>query len=118
MLDLLSLGREHAISLGVDFDAVTRRLLVGVALAIAVATALVGPISFLGLITANLSRRLLQTYRHGPLILGSVLIGIVVLTGGQVIVEHLAAFSIPVSVFITLAGGIYFLYLILRSRGL
>ena len=118
MLDILALGRSTAMSLGLDYDRVTRRLLVGVALTIAVATALVGPISFLGLITANLSRRLLQTYRHGPLIVGSVLIGIVVLTGGQLIVEHLAAYSIPVSVFVTLAGGIYFLYLLVRSRGL
>ena len=37
-----------------------RRLLLGVTLAIAVATAMVGPISFLGLIIANLSRQLLQ----------------------------------------------------------
>ena len=90
----------------------------GVALSIAVATALVGPISFLGLITANLSRRLFMTYRHGTLIAGSVLIGIVVLAGGQFAVEHLAAFSVPVSVFITIMGGVYFLYLILRSKGL
>lgn len=83
-----------------------------------VATALVGPISFLGLITANLSRRLFMTYRHGTLIAGSVLIGIVVLAGGQFAVEHLAAFSVPVSVFITIMGGVYFLYLILRSKGL
>ena len=33
-------------------------------------------------------------------------------------VEHLAAFSVPVSVFITIMGGVYFLYLILRSKGL
>lgn len=82
------------------------------------ATALVGPISFLGLITANLSRRLFMTYRHGTLIAGSVLIGIVVLAGGQFAVEHLTAFSVPVSVFITIMGGVYFLYLILRSKGL
>lgn len=88
------------------------------ALSIAVATALVGPISFLGLITANLSRRLFMTYRHGTLIAGSVLIGIVVLAGGQFAVEHLTAFSVPVSVFITIMGGVYFLYLILRSKGL
>lgn len=118
VLNILALGRDAATSLGVDYDRTTRRLLVGVALSIAVATALVGPISFLGLITANLSRRLFMTYRHGTLIAGSVLIGIVVLAGGQFAVEHLAAFSVPVSVFITIMGGVYFLYLILRSKGL
>lgn len=118
VLNILALGRDAATSLGVDYDRTTRRLLVGVALSIAVATALVGPISFLGLITANLSRRLFMTYRHGTLIAGSVLIGIVVLAGGQFAVEHLAAFSVPVSVFITIMGGVYFLYLILRGKGL
>lgn len=118
VLNILALGRDAATSLGVDYDRTTRRLLVGVALSIAVATALVGPISFLGLTTANLSRRLFMTYRHGTLIAGSVLIGIVVLAGGQFAVEHLTAFSVPVSVFITIMGGVYFLYLILRSKGL
>jgi len=118
VLNILALGRDAATSLGVDYDRTTRRLLVGVALSIAVATALVGPISFLGLITANLSRRLFMTYRHGTLIAGSVLISIVVLAGGQFAVEHLTAFSVPVSVFITIMGGVYFLYLILRSKGL
>ena len=117
-LDILALGREAAISLGVEHDRSVRRLLVGVALSIAVATALVGPISFLGLITANLSRRLFKTYRHGTLTLGSILIGIVVLTGGQAAVEHLCAYTVPVSVFITTAGGLYFLFLVLRSKGL
>ena len=50
--------------------------------------------------------------------LGWALIGIVVLAGGQFAVEHLTAFSVPVSVFITIMGGVYFLYLILRSKGL
>ena len=118
VLNILALGRDAATNLGVDYERTTRRLLVGVALSIAVATALVGPISFLGLITANLSRRLFVTYRHGTLVAGSVLIGIVVLAGGQFAVEHLAAFSVPVSVFITITGGLYFLYLILRSKGL
>ena len=117
-VNILALGRDAATSLGVDYDRTTRRLLVGVALSIAVATALVGPISFLGLITANLSRRLFMTYRHGTLIAGSVLIGIIVFAGGQFAVEHLTAFSVPVSVFITIMGGVYFLYLILRSKGL
>ena len=56
LLDVLTLGKEQAINLGVDYDRCIRRLLLGVTLCIAVATAMVGPISFLGLIIANLSR--------------------------------------------------------------
>lgn len=115
ILDVLSLGREQAINLGVDYSKSIRRLLLGVALYIAIATALVGPLSFLGLITANLSRQLFQTYRHSILIAASVLIGALILTGGQFIVEHIALYRVPVSVFITIGGGLYFLYLILTS---
>lgn len=116
VLDVLTLGKDQAINLGVDYDTSIRKLLLGVTLYIAVATAMVGPLAFLGLIIANLSRQLLQTYRHTQLICGSVLFGMIILIGGQLIVEKIFVYSIPVSVFITLFGGIYFLYLLLRRR--
>ena len=116
LLDVLTLGRDQAINLGVDYDRAIRKLLLGVALCIAVATAMVGPISFLGLIIANLSRQLMRTYRHSQLILGSALFGMIVLVGGQMIVEQVFVYAVPVSVFITVGGGIYFLYLLLGKR--
>lgn len=116
LLDVLTLGEAQAINLGVDYDRCVRRLLLGVTLCIAIATAMVGPISFLGLIIANLARQLLKTYRHTYLILGSALFGMFVLVGGQLLVEHAFAYAIPVSVFITVGGGIYFLYLLLNNR--
>ena len=116
LLDVLTLGKEQAINLGVDYDRSIRRLLLGVTLCIAVATAMVGPISFLGLIIANLARQFLKTYRHTQLILGSALFGMIVLVGGQLLVEHVFTYSIPVSVFITVGGGLYFLYLLLAAK--
>ena len=112
LLDVITLGKEQAINLGVDYDRCIRRLLLGVTLFIAVATAMVGPISFLGLIIANLSRQLLQTYRHSHLILGSAFFGMVILVAGQLLVEQIYSYTVPVSVFITVFGGIYFLYLL------
>ena len=103
LLDVITLGKDQAVNLGV-------------ALFIAVATAMVGPVSFLGLILANLSRQLLKTYRHSQLILGSVFFGIIILVGGQLIVEQVFTYTVPVSVFITFFGGIYFLYLLLTER--
>lgn len=114
-LDVITLGKEQAINLGVDYDRCIRRLLLAVTLCIAVATAMVGPISFLGLIIANISRQLLKTYRHTQLIAGAALMGVIALIGGQFIVERVFVYSIPISVFITVAGGIYFLYLILKG---
>ena len=116
LLDVLTPGKDKAINLGVDYDRCVRRLLLGVTLCIAVATAMVGPISFLGLIIANLSRQLLRTYRHSQLILGSALFGMGVLVGGQLIVEHIYTYAVPVSVFITVGGGLYFLYLLLTRK--
>lgn len=116
LLDVLTLGKEQAINLGVDYDRSIRRLLLGVTLAIAVATAVVGPISFMGLIIANLSRQFLRTYRHSQLVAGSVLFGMIILIFGQMIVEHVYSYAIPISVFITVGGGIYFLYLLLTRR--
>lgn len=116
LLDVLTLGKDQAINLGVDYDRSIKRLLLGVTLCIAIATAMVGPISFLGLILANLSRQLFKTYQHSQLILGATFFGMFVLIGGQIIVERVYSYAIPVSVFISVAGGIYFLYLLLTNR--
>ena len=77
---------------------------------------MVGPISFLGLIIANLSRQLLRTYRHSQLVAGSALFGMAVLVGGQLIVEQVYSYTVPVSVFITVGGGVYFLYLLVARK--
>lgn len=117
LLDVITMGRDQAINLGVDYDNVIRRLLFGVVLCMAVATATIGPVSFLGLIVANLSRQILKTYRHTHLIIGASLIGMLALIGGQMISQHIFHFTVPVSVFVTVAGGIYFLYLLLSKKG-
>ena len=103
LLDVLTLGKEQAINLGVDYDRCIRRLLLGVTLCIAVATAMVGPISFLGLIIANLSRQLLKTFRHTQLVLGSALFGMIVQYDGKTVVDGVS-FAIPKGKVISLIG--------------
>ncbi len=116
LLDVLTLGKDAAVNLGVDYDRSIRRLLLAVTLYMTVATALVGPLAFLGLIIANLSRQLMQTYRHSFLMAASVLFGMIVLLGGQFLVERIFSYNVPVSVFITTGGGLYFLYLLLAKK--
>lgn len=116
LLDVITLGKEQAINLGVDYERTVRKLLIGVTLFIAIATAMVGPISFLGLVIANLSRQLFKTYRHTYLIFGSAFIGMIVLVAGQALIEHVFSFSTNISVFINIGGGVYFLYLLMRNR--
>ncbi|MFW5672009.1 MAG: iron chelate uptake ABC transporter family permease subunit, partial [Acetivibrio ethanolgignens] len=116
VLDVITLGKDQAINLGIDYDKVIRHLLLGVVLFISIATALVGPVSFLGLIIANLARQIFKTYRHSQLILAASLIGMLLLIVGQLIVEQFYAYAIPISVFISTGGGLYFLYLLFAQR--
>ncbi|QTH45655.1 iron chelate uptake ABC transporter family permease subunit [Cohnella sp. LGH] len=114
-LDVMALGKEHAVNLGVPHGRITKRLLIAVALLVAVSTALVGPVTFLGLLVSNVAYRLLSTFRHKVVIAGTVLISIVALVGGQLIVERVFTFSTTLSVILNFIGGIYFLYLLLKE---
>lgn len=115
-MDVLSLGKEHAVNLGVDYNGIVKRMLLLIAALISVATALVGPITFLGLLVANVTYQLMRTYRHACLIPASILISIIALVGGQLIVERVFTFTTTLTVVINLIGGIYFLYLLLREN--
>ncbi|MED4400503.1 iron chelate uptake ABC transporter family permease subunit [Metabacillus fastidiosus] len=115
-LDVLSLGKEQAINLGVNYDHVVKRLLIVVVILVSVSTALVGPITFLGLLVANVAHQFMKTYKHKYLISGSVLISIIALVGGQLIVERVFTFSTTLSVIINFAGGVYFIYLLLKEN--
>lgn len=117
LLDVITMGRDQAINLGVDYDRTIRRLLFGVVLCMAVATATIGPVSFLGLIVANLSRQIFRTYRHSHLIAGASLLGMLALIDGQLVSQHVFHFTVPMSTFVTIAGGVYFLYLLLSRKG-
>ncbi|MEW4220323.1 iron chelate uptake ABC transporter family permease subunit [Rossellomorea marisflavi] len=114
-LDVVSLGRETSINLGVPYDKVVRRMLVLSSILIAVSTALVGPITFFGLIVANLSYQMFKTYRHGILIAGAGIISIIALVGGQWLVERIFTFSTTLSVIVNFIGGLYFIYLLLKE---
>lgn len=114
-LDVMSLGRENAINLGVNYDRMVMNMLILSSVLIATSTALVGPITFFGLIVANLSYQFFSTYKHSILILGASLISIVALVGGQFFVEHVFELRTTLSVIINFVGGIYFIYLLLKE---
>lgn len=117
-LDALSLGREQAINLGVDYDRVVKKMLVVIAVMVSVSTALVGPITFLGILVSNLARQMMKTYKHSYLILASVLISMALLIVGQLLIERVLGYDIMLSMIINLVGGVYFLYLLLKENSL
>ncbi|KIL51326.1 iron ABC transporter permease [Jeotgalibacillus alimentarius] len=115
-LDVLALGRDQAVNLGVDYERVVRKLFLVTAVFVAISTALVGPILFLGLLVANVTYEVMKTYRHSYLMAASALIGIIAVVGGQLLVERVFSFTTTLSVIVNFIGGVYFLYLLLRER--
>ncbi|WP_195336088.1 iron chelate uptake ABC transporter family permease subunit [Paraclostridium bifermentans] len=115
MLDVISLGKDHAINLGVNYDKAVKKLIIVVAMLVSISTALVGPITFLGLLVVNVAKQLFKTYRHTYLISASILISILTLVVGQFLVERVFTFTTTISVIINFIGGLYFIYLLLKE---
>ncbi|MGG4267604.1 iron chelate uptake ABC transporter family permease subunit [Peribacillus simplex] len=115
-LDVMSLGRDQAINLGVDYDFVTKRVLIVVTILISISTALIGPITFLGLLVANVAYQFIKSYQHKHIIPGAMLISVIALVGGQFIVERIFTFTTTLSVIINFVGGVYFIYLLLKEN--
>ncbi len=114
-LDVLALGRDVAINVGVDHRKVVMRVLLGCSLLVAVSTALVGPVTFFGLLVVSLGYQLCRGFSHAWLLPIVVLIGAVALVGGQLLLEQVFGFSTALSVVIEFAGGILFLCLLLKG---
>ncbi|MGL5295553.1 MAG: iron chelate uptake ABC transporter family permease subunit [Culicoidibacterales bacterium] len=115
-LDVLTLGREHAINLGVNYEKIVKQVLIVVIILIALSTALVGPLTFLGLLVVNLTYQLFSTYKHRILIPASIVMSIVILVSGQFIVERVFTLGVPLSVIINFIGGSYFIYLLWKGN--
>ena len=115
-MDVLLLGRAQAINLGIHYNQLTRFLLIIVALMVAIATSLVGPITFLGLLTVNLAHELMKTFEHKYMLPATMCISWISLFLAQWIVENLFEATTQVSILINLIGGIYFIFLLMRRR--
>lgn len=113
--DVMALGMSHALNLGIEYQKQTYRDLIFISIAIAVTTALVGPLSLLGLIAVNIAKELYDKYHHKSIFILSSFIAITVLILGQSIVE-LIGFRTVVTTFISLFGGIYMIYLIIKEH--
>lgn len=115
-LDVAVLGRDAAVSLGVEHDRLTRRTLVAVALLVSATTALVGPVAFFGLLVASLAYLLFPEPRHALLLPAAALIGATALVAGQTAFERLLGMAGTLGVVVEFAGGLLFLFLLLGSR--
>ena len=117
-LDVIALGKEQAINLGIDYDRMVRKMLVAVAILVSVSTALVGPITFLGILVTNLAYQMINDYRHSIVIPTSILLSLLALIGGQFLVERVFQFNTTIGVIINFIGGLYFIYILLKEERL
>jgi iron complex transport system permease protein len=115
-LDVMALGRDAAVNLGVHYKRQVYGMLVIIAALVSVSTALVGPVAFFGLLVSNLTYQLLPTHRHAILLPAASLLSACVLIGGQVVLEQVLNLSTPLSVIVEFLGGLTFLILILKGR--
>ena len=114
-LNVLALGREPAVNLGVNHRAHAIYVLVLVSVLMAISTALVGPMTFLGFLVATLAYQFADTYDHRYIFPMATLIGFVVLTGSYFVMNHIFYAQGIVSIIIELVGGLVFLAVILRK---
>lgn len=115
-LDVLALGRPIAVSLGLAHDRLVLAVLALIAVLVAISTALVGPITFLGLIVAGLAWETSGAARHARVLPMAMLIGALVLVAGQTVFERMLGQQAVLAVVIEFAGGLLFLALLLKGR--
>ena len=116
-LDVLHLGVEQAINLGIDVNRFRKYILLLISVAVALATALIGPITFLGFIVANVTYQWMSTYQHKYLFISGALLSVLFLVTGQFLVEQVFHMNTTLSVVIEFSGGLYFVWKLLKEKG-
>ncbi|MFT4469513.1 iron chelate uptake ABC transporter family permease subunit [Arthrobacter sulfonylureivorans] len=114
-LDVLALGRDTALNLGVNHRRAVTTVLMVCAVLVAVSTALVGPITFFGLLVASLAYLICSHFRHVYVLPIAVLLGAIALLGGQLVLEQVFSFDTALSIVIEFAGGLLFIALLLKG---
>lgn len=115
-LDVLNLGDDVAIGLGVDAEKERRNLIVVAVILAGVATSVAGSIAFLGLISPHIARKLIGP-SHKSLIPISVLVGVFILLISDTIARNLfAPLEMPVGLVVSVIGVPYFIYLMIKTN--
>ncbi|WP_299862674.1 iron chelate uptake ABC transporter family permease subunit [uncultured Roseobacter sp.] len=116
ILDVMALGRAQARGLGLAYDRLQFQMLCAIAALVSVSTALVGPLTFLGLLVASLAHSLMQSHRHQLLLPAAALIAALILVTGQIVFERILQLQSTLAVVIEFSGGLLFLILLARGR--
>ncbi|WP_212113077.1 iron chelate uptake ABC transporter family permease subunit [Bartonella queenslandensis] len=116
LLDILALGRENALNFGVNYQKSVTAILIFISILVSISTALVGPVTFFGLLVANLSYELSPQAKHSVVVPIAILLAIICLVGGQFILEQIFHMAGRLSFIIEFCGGIVFLILLMKGK--
>lgn len=117
-LDVLALGRESAINLGLSYRREVLALLVLSAALISISTTMVGPMTFFGFVVAILSYQLAGSAEHRHVLPFSVAFGTAVLLVGYFLLHHVLDSVSMLTVIIEFGGGLFFVVYLLRKGSL
>jgi iron complex transport system permease protein len=115
-LNIISLGDERAVQLGVQVDRVKKTLLVLASLIAAAAVSMSGIIGFVGLITPHILRLLVGPDHKILYPTSAVAGGIVLLMSDTLARTVLMPREIPVGIITSVIGVPFFLYLLVKSK--
>lgn len=114
-LNVLAMGRDVSINLGLNHRREIMLSLFWVSILMAVSTAMIGPMTFLGFLVATLAYQFANTHDHRYVFPVSALTGFVVLAGAYFVLKNIFYAEGAVSIIIELVGGSVFLFVILRK---
>lgn len=116
VLDIIMLGREQAVNLGVPYVRYRYLLLVLITMLVVVSTALVGPVSFFGLLICALANQIVRQQSHSVRIPVIILLSVILLVSGQALFEHVLHMKSTLSVVLDAVGGVIFLLMLSRQK--
>lgn len=115
-LNVLSLGKDVSINLGLDYNKLSILSLVIVSILMAISTALVGPMTFFGFLAASLTYEICKSYDHKFIFAMGILLAFSILTFAYFIMNHVFPAQGVVNIIIEFFGGILFLIMLLRKE--
>ncbi|WP_282837672.1 iron chelate uptake ABC transporter family permease subunit [Microbacterium flavum] len=114
-LDVLSLGSDISTNLGIRHRRQVMVMLTLVAVLMAMSTSLVGPMTFLGFLSATLAYSIADTYEHRRILPVAWLVGYLTLAGAYFLLRHVLSLVDSVSIVVELVGGLVFLFVVFRK---
>lgn len=113
--DVIALGRDVAVGLGVKYRREIVTTLVLVAVLVSVSATMVGPMTFYGFLVATLAYQFARNDSHSETLPLAIGIGLVTLLGATFVLRNIFAAAGLVTVIIEFVGGITFLIVLLRK---